>query len=91
MDWPGYERNRMNIKLTYRLNLALLLLALSVVTLVPQASAATCTEHCLSVYSVSLTDLGTSIGSSVKVIDELVNSGASRNATVQGLWTRPDG
>ena len=91
MDWPGYERNRMNIKSTYRVNLALLLLALSVVTLAPQASAATCSENCLSVYSVSLTDLGTSIRSSVKVIDEFVNSGASRNATVQGLWTRPDG
>ncbi|MCU7929871.1 MAG: PKD domain-containing protein [Candidatus Thiodiazotropha sp. (ex Codakia rugifera)] len=38
-----------------------------------------------------MTDLGTSIRATVKLVDEFGSNGASRSSTVHGLWTRPDG
>ena len=58
---------------------------------VAQANAANCTNDCLSVYHVSITDLGTSLRGTVKVADEFFNAGAARGAVVQGMWTRQDG
>jgi PKD repeat protein len=81
----------MNIKPINRLGFALFLLIMGSLSVVTQANAGSCENSCLSIYSITLTDLGTSIRASVKVIDEFANSGASRSATVQGMWTRPDG
>lgn len=54
-------------------------------------ASANCQYNCLSLFSLKLTDLGTSLGATVKIVDESGSSGASKLSTVQGLWTRPDG
>ncbi|MCU7866255.1 MAG: PKD domain-containing protein [Candidatus Thiodiazotropha sp. (ex Lucinoma borealis)] len=69
--------------------LLILFFTMNLVTL--QAHAANCTSNCLSLYNNSLTDLGTSLRATVKLVDEFGSSGASRSSTVHGLWTRPDG
>ena len=58
---------------------------------ISQADAADCSNDCLSVYHVSITDLGTSLRGTVKVADEFFNAGAARGSVVQGMWTRQDG
>ncbi|MCU7852023.1 MAG: PKD domain-containing protein [Candidatus Thiodiazotropha sp. (ex Monitilora ramsayi)] len=72
-----------------RLLIVLLFLMISGFT--SQANAASCASNCLSLFSLKLTDLSTSIGATVKLVDEFGSSGASRQSTVRGLWTRPDG
>ncbi|MEW8509029.1 MAG: PKD domain-containing protein [Candidatus Thiodiazotropha sp.] len=68
-----------------------LLLSLSMLGYTSHAFAVSCVKNCLAVWSLSLTDQGTSIRATVKLVDEHNSSGASRNSTVHGLWTRPDG
>lgn len=58
---------------------------------ISQANAGDCISNCLSVWGLSLTDLGASIQASVKVVNESNSSVAARNSTVHGVWTRPDG
>ncbi len=80
----------MNTMPINRILTTLFLLLLFNVNFMSEANA-NCETDCLTVYSISLTDRGTSIRGSVKLIDEFVNSGASRGSTVQVMWTRPDG
>ncbi|MEZ5541261.1 MAG: PKD domain-containing protein [Pseudomonadota bacterium] len=55
------------------------------------AQAQTCASNCLRVYSIDLTDLGSSIGGVVKFIDENGSATSSRSSVAHVLWTRPDG
>lgn len=55
------------------------------------ASAASCSINCLRVYSMTLSDLGNTIGGIVKLTDETGSGGGARSTVVHGLWTRPDG
>lgn len=55
------------------------------------ALAGTCSVNCLSVYSIVLSDAGTSIKSTVKLIDATGSAGGARSAVVHAAWTRPDG
>lgn len=55
------------------------------------ALAGTCSVDCLSVYSNVLSDAGTSIKGTVKLIDETGSAGGARGAVVHAAWTRPDG
>ncbi|MCU7806430.1 MAG: PKD domain-containing protein [Candidatus Thiodiazotropha sp. (ex Semelilucina semeliformis)] len=71
--------------------LLIVLLFLMISGLTSQANAASCTSNCLSLFSLKLTDLSNSISATVKLVDEFGSSGASRQSTVRGLWTRPDG
>ncbi|MCU7843188.1 MAG: PKD domain-containing protein [Candidatus Thiodiazotropha sp. (ex Monitilora ramsayi)] len=80
----------MKNQLSLKFRLVFLLLMLSLFGWTSQAAAA-CQTNCLSLWSLKLTDLGTSISASAKFVDEFGSSGASRLATVQGRWTRPDG
>ncbi len=68
--------------------IALICVTLGVST---KASAQACTTNCLSLFSFTMTNLGTSIRGTVKLIDETGSSGGARSAVVHGLWTRPDG
>lgn len=54
-------------------------------------AAKPCSVNCLSVYSNQLTDLGTYINGTVKLIDETGSGGGARSAVVHAVWTRPDG
>ncbi|MES9942468.1 MAG: PKD domain-containing protein [Candidatus Thiodiazotropha sp. 6PLUC2] len=69
----------------------LLIIFMSMSMGINTAYSANCTSNCLSIYSNNLTNLGTSISGTVKLIDELGTAGAARSSTVHGLWTRPDG
>jgi len=75
----------------YRIYFAMLLLLAGSLAITTGAHAASCTSNCFTVYSLSLSDQGTSLRASVQVVDEFGSSGATKSATVEGLWTRPDG
>jgi PKD repeat protein len=81
----------MKILLTPSNHLTPALVLLALFSWVSQSGAATCQSNCLSLWSLKLTDLGTSISASAKFVDEFGSSGASRQSTVRGRWTRPDG
>lgn len=68
--------------------IAMLILSLFIASPV---SAQTCLTNCLRVYSIQLTDLGTSIRGIVKLTDETYSGAGARNTTVHAIWTRPDG
>ncbi len=53
--------------------------------------AGNCSVNCLSVYSLELTDLGTSVRSIVKLVDETGAGAGARGTVVHAVWTRPDG
>lgn len=55
------------------------------------ALAQNCSKNCLSVYSIQLTDLGSTIRGIVKLVDETGAGGGARGAVVHAVWTRPDG
>ena len=55
------------------------------------ALAANCSKNCLSVYSIKLTDLGSSISGIVKLVDETGAGAGARGSVVHAIWTRPDG
>jgi len=50
-----------------------------------------CSVNCLSVYSIELTNLGSSIRGIVKLVDETGAGGGARGSVVHAVWTRPDG
>lgn len=66
------------------------LLASSVTTMTP-AYAQACSVDCLRVYSIALTNLGTSIRGIVKLTDETGAGAGARSTVVHAVWTRPDG
>lgn len=53
--------------------------------------AATCSVNCLRVYSIDVSDLGSSIRGVVKLTDESGSATGSRGSVVHVVWTRPDG
>jgi len=55
------------------------------------AMAQACTVNCLRVYSIDLTDLGSSIRGIVKLTDETGIATPTRGSVVHAVWTRPDG
>lgn len=81
----------MKISPITRFLLTLPILLFACLSMTIQANAGSCTNNCLSVYSLGQTDLGTSIRATIKVVDESVSSRAAKSAMVQGMWTRPDG
>ena len=55
------------------------------------AMAQTCTVNCLRVYSIDVSDLGSSISAIVHLTDESGVATAARGSVVHAVWTRPDG
>lgn len=55
------------------------------------AWAGACSSNCLRVYSMDLTNLGTSIRGIVKLTDESGAGAGVRGSVVHARWTRPDG
>ncbi|MFC1688602.1 PKD domain-containing protein [Pseudomonadota bacterium] len=55
------------------------------------AIAQSCSSNCLRVYSIDLTDLGSSIRGIVKLTDETGAGAGARGSVVHAVWTRPDG
>ena len=55
------------------------------------ALAGNCSTNCLSVYSITLTDLGNTIRGIVKLVDETGAGAGARGTVVHAIWTRPDG
>ena len=71
--------------------LAAIALLITSLFFVNPAAAQTCTADCLRVYSIELSDLGSSLRGIVKLTDETTNGSAASSATVHAIWTRPDG
>ncbi|MEJ2308021.1 MAG: PKD domain-containing protein [Gammaproteobacteria bacterium] len=74
---------------TWQQLLAAIALLITALFSISPAAAQACTSDCLRVYSIELSDLGSSIRGIVKLTDETA-AGVS-NTTVQAIWTRPDG
>ncbi len=55
------------------------------------AQAAPCSTNCIRVFSIDVTDIGTSIRGTVKLWDETGSAGGTRSAVLHVVWTRPDG
>jgi hypothetical protein len=55
------------------------------------AMAQSCTVNCLRVYSIDVSDLGSSIRGIVKLTNESGVATATRSSVVHVVWTRPDG
>jgi PKD repeat protein len=55
------------------------------------ALANTCSVNCLRVYSIDVSDLGSTISGIVKMTDESGSATAIRGAVVHAAWSRPDG
>jgi PKD repeat protein len=76
---------------TSRWKLALLALLAFFATMSNTAMAQACTVNCLRVYSIDVTDLGSSIRGIVKLTNESGVATATRSSVVHVVWTRPDG
>lgn len=83
----------MNFNLTIYKKLTILCLSFLVlaVATMTTASAKSCSVNCLSVYSIELTNLGTSVRGIVKLVDETGSGAGARGTVVHAVWARPDG
>lgn len=74
-----------------RMAISYIIFLLVFTTPLSSAAAQNCSTNCLSVYSIALTNLGTSIRGIVKLTDETGSGAGARGAVVHAVWTRPDG
>jgi PKD repeat protein len=80
-----------NSKSRWKLALISIALLLTFFSASNTALAGSCSTNCLSVYSITLTDLGNTISGIVKLVDETGAGAGARGAVVHAIWTRPDG
>jgi PKD repeat protein len=74
-----------------RWKFALLALLVFFTAMSNTAMADACTVNCLRVYSIDVSDLGSSIRGIVRLTNESGAATASRGSVVHVMWTRPDG
>ena len=80
-----------NSKSRWKMALMSIALLLTFFSTSNTALAGNCSTNCLSVYSITLTDLGNTIRGIVKLVDETGAGAGARGTVVHAIWTRPDG
>lgn len=79
------ERGWKNLLVVFSMSLAFLMLNNAA------QAAPPCSSNCIRVFSIDLTNAGTSVRGIVKVWDETGSAGGTRSAVLHVVWTRPDG